>query len=368
MDAEIVSRMALDAAFPTAVRLKLALVAKLGSASNVLKASPTHLQGLLNSTQQAKFDAIDVKAAERQFAKMQDAGAWVLAYGEPSYPEALAQIADPPLLLYGRGDAKVLQTPHRLAVVGSRGMSSYGKQALEFILPDIGKAGFAIVSGLAFGVDACAHELALACNAPTIAVQAQGVLMGYPRSHQSLYERIISRGGLVVSEYFEAPPGIPEPTLFPRRNRIISGLSEGVLVVEAKAKSGALITARLALEQGRDVFAVPGSILHELSVGCHELIASGAKLVNSAHSVLEEYGAPRLRQLSLPTQIAQPVQTTLVGTPLECQIQSLCAQPASLDDLAAETGESTEALLTLVSLMELDGRLVSVAGGRYRVA
>jgi DNA processing protein len=368
MEQEIISRMALDAVFPTAVRLKHTLVTATGSATHVLRASQTALQGLLNSTQRQRLASVDLKAAERQFEKLQAEGAWVLAFGEPGYPDALAQIADPPLLLYGRGDAKILSATHRLAVVGSRGMSSYGKQALDSLLPEICRAGFAIVSGLAFGVDACAHELALVNSAPTIAVQAQGVLRGYPRTHQRLYEQILSSGGVVVSEFLEAPPGIPEPTLFPRRNRIISGLSDGVLVVEAKIKSGALITARCALEQDRDVFAVPGSILHELSSGCNELIAKGAKLVSSANAVLEEYGSLRLRQLPLLAPIEKSVKVVLSGTPLECQLQSLCSKPASLDDLADETGEPAEALLILVSRMELDGRLMSVAGGRYLAA
>jgi DNA processing protein len=210
-------------------------------------------------------------------------GHHVLALGEPGYPELLARIPDPPLLLYIRGHAHILDGP-ALAIVGSRNASVQGRANAQAFAEALSAAGLCIVSGLALGIDAAAHEGALRRCGGTVAVVGTGPDIAYPARNRALCERI-AHEGCIVSEYPVGTP--PLPGNFPKRNRIISGLAAGVLVVEAAAQSGSLITAHQTAEQGRDVFAIPGSIHAALAKGCHTLIREGAKLVDTARDVLE---------------------------------------------------------------------------------
>ncbi len=221
-------------------------------------------------------------------------GIATLALGDAAYPPLLAAIADPPNPLYLRGDAAALRHPH-VAIVGSRQATRAGRDTAVRFASALARAGFGVVSGLAYGIDAAAHDGALAADGLTIAALGTGVDICYPARHRALAERIAARGALVS----ELPPGTPPQRLhFPRRNRIISGLCLGVLVVEASLRSGSLITARLALEQGREVFAVPGPVSSPLSRGCHALIRDGAVLVESADDVLAELSmAPGMLRL-----------------------------------------------------------------------
>ncbi|HEX2123432.1 MAG TPA: DNA-processing protein DprA, partial [Thermoanaerobaculia bacterium] len=203
---------------------------------------------------------------------------------DPEYPPMLLEIVDPPLVLHVRGDASLLARPS-VALVGSRRASPYAINAAQALARQLASAGLAIVSGLARGVDAAGHQGTLEAGGKTIAVLGTGIDVIYPRSHASLFRRI-GREGVIVSEF---PPGTPpKPENFPIRNRVISGLAHGTVVVEATGRSGSLITARMAAEQGRDVFAVPGSIFSAGSEGTHRLIQYGAKLVHEANDVLEE--------------------------------------------------------------------------------
>jgi DNA processing protein len=218
---------------------------------------------------------------------LEDMGINTVSLGQPGYPALLKEIYDPPPLLYYRGTLP--KEGINIAVVGSRNMSDYGKSVVEYILSSLKDLPFNIISGLAYGIDAEAHKTALRLRLKTTAVLGSGIDNSsiYPKAHVELAEEIIYRGGCVMSEFPPGTKGLPQH--FPMRNRIVAGLSKGVVVVEAAQKSGALITARLALEQGRDVFAVPRSILDQEFTGCNNLIKLGAKVITSGNDILEEY-------------------------------------------------------------------------------
>lgn len=224
-----------------------------------------------------------------------------LTYFDSMYPPLLKEVFQPPWVLFLRGDRSLLNHPS-LAVVGTRKASSYGKMAIKTLIPNLVEKGLSIVSGMALGIDTLAHEAALESDGGTVAILGSGIDVIYPRQNRGLYERLL-RKGLVVSEYPPETP--PHPGFFPQRNRIIAGLSYGVLVVEAAHKSGSLITAQIALESGREVFAVPGSIFSDHSVGTNRLIQQqGSKLVLSAEDIWEEL-APQIP----PFQLARKDQT-----------------------------------------------------------
>ncbi len=225
---------------------------------------------------------------QREWEKLLQAGIKLTTLGSPGYPANLAEIYNPPLILYYRGSLEGLDLS--LAIVGSRQATPYGRVTATVLARDLGSAGFVIVSGFARGIDAAAHRGALDAKGRTVAVFGCGLDTIYPREHRSLCEEIVERGA-VVSDF---PLGVqPLSANFPARNRIISGLSLGTLVVEGQERSGSLITADFALEQGRDVFAIPGPINSEYSRGPHKLLKQGAKLVESAGDILEEYAQDR---------------------------------------------------------------------------
>jgi len=211
----------------------------------------------------------------------------IISYDDPSYPPLLKNTADPPMVLFLYGKKEIL-VEEQIAIVGSRHATAMGKQIAEQFAYSLAQAGLTITSGLATGIDAAGHRGALKAKGKTIAVAGTGLFHTYPRCHKELVCDIVASKGSVISEFPLAMP--PRASHFPRRNRIIAGLSQGVLVVEAALKSGSLITARLAAEEGRDVFAIPGSIHHLLSHGCHHLIRQGAKLVETVTDILEELG------------------------------------------------------------------------------
>jgi len=282
----------------------------------------------------------------------------LLTLADVYYPKALLDIPDPPLVLYVKGRAELLNAPS-LAIVGSRQASAQGVKNAENFARAMSNAGLAIASGLALGIDAAAHRGGLDGVGSTIAVIGTGADIVYPARNRELAHRIAFDGGCIVSE---CPLGTPAISAnFPRRNRIISGLAKGVLVVEAAAQSGSLITARMAAEQGRDVFAIPGSIHSPLAKGCHQLIKQGAKLVESAQDVLEEL---RL----------QPLPANAAATPADAQAEPQATQlldamgfdPVSPDQLAERTGLDAAALAGLLLTLELDGRIERLPDGSYR--
>jgi len=280
----------------------------------------------------------------------------VLTLGDPRYPAELLQMADPPLLLYVMGDIQVLQHPQRLAIVGSRNPTPQGQANARQFARALGEAGVCVVSGLALGVDGAAHEGALEADAPTIAVVGTGLDRVYPKRHLSLAHRICEKGALVSEYPLGTPPLGPN---FPRRNRIIAGLSQGTLVVEAAVQSGSLITARLAAEQGREVFAIPGSIHAPQSRGCHALIRQGGKLVESAQDILEELRVPD----PFASARTPPHRPEAPDTPEDELLQAMGFDPVSLDALQARTGLDTATLQARLLDLELDGAVSRMPGG-----
>ncbi|MGQ3050839.1 MAG: DNA-processing protein DprA [Roseateles sp.] len=280
----------------------------------------------------------------------------LLALGDPDYPPRLLATADPPLLLWLQGRRELLGTPS-VAIVGSRNPTAQGGDNARAFGRALADAGYTVISGLALGVDAAAHEGALDAGGPTIAVVGTGLDQVYPRRNAGLAARLLAGGGLIVSEYSLGTP-ITQAN-FPQRNRIIAGLAEGCLVVEAAVQSGSLITARLAVEAGREVFAIPGSIHSPQARGCHALIRQGAKLVESAQDVLEE-----LRPLGTAREAAPETPET----PHEQQalLDAMGFDPVSLDALMARSGWPAAELSGALLELELDGRVARLAGQLFQ--
>ena len=326
---------------------------------------------------------------ERALAWAAEPGSHVLTLADEAYPRTLLDIADPPVLLYVKGDPALLQRP-AIALVGARSATAQGEANAAAFAQSLAEAGLTIVSGLALGVDAAAHRGALAAGSGggpgggTVAVIGTGIDRIYPARNAAL-AREIAASGAIVSEFPLGTP--PLPHNFPRRNRIIAGLVEGVLVVEAALNSGSLITARLATESGREVFAIPGSIHSPLARGCHRLIRDGAKLVETAEDVIEELRgrlgwattAPtseprgRARQGSKAATshagaAAQPVQQTVPGLDDEAArvLHIIGHDPVDIDTLAGRCGLTVDALYAILLPLELEGHLARLPGGRLQ--
>jgi DNA processing protein len=284
----------------------------------------------------------------------------VLTLGDPAYPPLLLQTADPPLLLYLQGRPELLTAPS-VAVVGSRNPTAQGTDNARDFAKALSQSGLVVVSGLALGIDGAAHEGALEAGpggAGTIAVVGTGLDIAYPSRHRGLAQRIAERGAL-VSEY--APGTPPLAPNFPQRNRIIAGLSLGTLVVEAALRSGSLITARMAVEAGREVFSIPGSIHSPQSKGCHALIQQGAKLVQTAEDIVEELRGPR--QATLPATDDDGNDERAPADPL---LEALGHDPVTMDALQARTGWPTAELSARLLDLELDGRVARLPGGLFQ--
>ena len=289
----------------------------------------------------------------------------LLAAGEPGYPQSLLEIDAAPPLLYVRGQIAALSLP-QIAIVGSRNPTGAGRAIARDFAEHFARTGLAITSGLALGIDAAAHAGALAGGGMTVAVCGTGLDAVYPPANSELAGRIAADGAL-VSEF---PPGTPPlPANFPQRNRLISALALGVLVVEAARRSGSLITARCAGEQGREVFAVPGSIHSPQSHGCHQLIRTGAKLVERAEDVLEELRISIQNQLLNPqNEAAKPTcaKAAAMDKDYEILLHALGFAPASLDQLVARTGLPPGSVASMLLMLELQGEIEVAPGGRYR--
>lgn len=273
----------------------LRLLEKLKSPQAIFRASQTELEAAGLSPAQARNVAsgCSFDEAVEQQQRMLNAGAELISYADERYPQRLRKIFDPPLMLFAKGRVELLTT-HCVAVVGTRRPSPYGLAATERLSADLARAGLGIISGMARGIDTAAHKAALAEEGDTIAVFGCGVDMLYPSENRKLYE-VISQKGLLISEFPMAAPAYPQN--FPIRNRIVSGISWGVLIVEGAQHSGSGITARVAMDQGREVFAVPGNITSKMSWGPNLLIKQGAKLVQEWTDVTNELPAPVRREL-----------------------------------------------------------------------
>ena len=345
------------------------LVERFGSAEAVLQLSPQQLPRKLPERAQAQLAELQRLGLESEL------GQWALAErqrcaeeciyllhsGDDNYPPLLKQIDRPPPLLYVTGDPGALSLP-QVAVVGARRASRAGLDNAEAFSADLAAAGFAITSGLALGVDAVAHKGALRGEGKTVAVLGTGVDRIYPVRNAVLAEQILASGGAIVSEM---PLGTaPEAGNFPRRNRIISGLSLGTLLVEAAVRSGSLITARLALEQNREVFAIPGSIHNPMAKGCHHMIKHGAHLVETSADIVAQLGgllSGMVEQPSLFEASAAPA----IDLPRDQRgiIVALGGDPRSIEQLARDTGGDTGDLMASLLHLELEGLVEQLPGG-----
>jgi DNA processing protein len=296
--------------------------------------------------------------AAAALARGNRAGLAPICWDCASYPVALRTIFDPPAVLWVRGSVDVLNLSAvaAVAIVGARAASSYGLAVAERLAADVAAAGLVVVSGMARGVDSAAHRGALSANGRTVAVLGSGVDVPYPPEHAALALEI-ARSGAVVSELVPGTPPLPE--FFPLRNRIISGLSRAIVVIEAGERSGSLITARTALEQGREVLAVPGNVLSGRNRGTHGLLRDGAKIVESADDILEELG--------MPPAGTGPARRSGAGSSEKDPIVGCLApgEPSDLDTIAERTGLSPTRLLPRLFELEMQGLVIRVAGGRF---
>ncbi len=353
-------------------RLRQLLLERFGSPQAVFAASPKEISGIGRigqSIAQAIPELARSSIAEEVIALCQAEGVRIIIEGADDYPGLLGRIHDPPGVLFVRGGFEPCDAL-AVAIVGARHATAYGRRVASQLAGGLARAGYTVVSGLARGIDAAAHRGALDAGGRTIAVLGSGVLEVYPPEHAGLATEVIRQGALVS----EAPPrAFPQRGSFPSRNRIVSGLGLGTVVVEAADRSGALITARLAGEQGREVFAVPGPIDSRMSRGCHGLIRDGAKLVESVDDILEELGplfetaiAADGREVRSPAELQlDDLEQSVLGA-----VDGLTADPsntarsASIDDVVAESGLAASRVLAAIGVLEMRRILRRLPGNR----
>jgi DNA processing protein len=282
---------------------------------------------------------------------------YAITLEDVNYPPQLKEISSPPPVLFVKGQIEILGQA-QIAMVGSRNPSTQGAKIATEFAQALAQAGFVITSGMALGIDAASHQGALNVNRPTIAVAGTGLDRVYPACHKQLATQIVEVGAL-VSEF---PPGTSaKASHFPRRNRIISGLCQGLLVVEAAQQSGSLITARLALEENREVFAIPGSIHNPLARGCNALIRQGAKLVETVEDIFEELG----QYNHIPMENVARGQQTMLDLEQQNLLKLLDYNPTTIDTLVQESGWSVETISSMLLVLELQGYIAEAAGGSY---
>lgn len=340
---------------PGSVVLKL--IKQLGSAEAVLGATDQVLRSVLETgaVSGKSLNTHDKQALQTDTAWLVKSNRHhVVSWQDDLYPPLLRELPDAPLLLYVSGDPRLLAST-QLAIVGSRNPTPAGCELAFRFASNLASSGFTITSGMAIGIDGSAHQGALSSTGHTIAVTATGLDRIYPQRHQRLARQIAARGA-IVSEYPITTP--PRKHAFPRRNRIISGLCVGTLVVEAAQRSGSLITARLAGEQGREVYAVPGSVLSPLSRGCHALIRDGARLVETELDIFAE-----LQHLQLPLHEFSRPESGLDENPL--LLSSMGHDPVTIDALVKRSGLTADTVCSMLLRLELEGVVKAMAGGHY---
>ncbi|MFM7205909.1 MAG: DNA-processing protein DprA [Planctomycetaceae bacterium] len=347
-------------------RLRRLLLDRFGSPQAVFAASVKELGsvGRIGPRLAASIPAITTADAEQVIETCRRAGIGMLVEGGTDYPGLLSRIDDPPGVLFVRGTLEPCDAL-AVAVVGARTPSPYGKRIAWQLAGGLARAGYTVISGLARGIDAAAHRGALDAGGRTIAVLGTGVLNVYPPEHGDLAAEVIARGAVVS----EAPPhGEPHAGVFPQRNRIVSGLSLGTVVVEAAERSGALITARLAGEQGREVFAVPGQIDCRTARGCHRLIRDGATLVESVDDILEELGPLFERSISAAGRVVQAPAELRLGAVEEQVLAAVDASgsPSSvdIDEIVAASGLAASQVLSTIGVLEMRRILRRLPGNR----
>ena len=342
------------------------LLETLGSAESIVETPAGRLEAAgLAADKAAKIAAPDAAELDNTLAWLEQPGQSLVFAGDADYPALLDDIRDPPLGLYVKGATGALGLPS-LAIVGSRNPTRGGVGTARDFAAHLGSIGFTIVSGLAEGIDRAAHEGALDASAPTVAVMGTGIDRVYPGQHRELAHRIAT-GGAVVSEYPLGTP--PRRRNFPERNRIITGLCLGTLVVEAARQSGSLISARLAAEQGREVFAIPGSIHNPLARGCHRLIREGAKLVETADDIMSEL-RPLVGHLKDTDALESTTGAANDGPETsnpehEDLLRAMGYDPVSVDELLDKSSLTIGELSSMLLILELEGRIEKLEGGRY---
>jgi DNA processing protein len=353
-DAEVVATLALSLVPNVGPQRLRRIIATFGSAQAALAAPQSRLASLhgLSLAAASAIKSASRADGERVLAQLAALGARVMIAGDPAFPAALEEIPDPPALLYVWGDASLLTKP-AVAFVGSRDHTMYGAEAARVLAAAVAQRAV-VVSGMARGIDALAHAAALDAGGGTIGVLGNGFGVIYPAANRELYDRMLAHGCLVT----EHPPGErPHEGAFPRRNRLISGLARAVVVIEAAAKSGALVTANAGLEQGRTILAVPGPITSRTSVGCNTLIQQGAKPVLCAADILEEIGLPGgLRELGAALSTPAPRVPPIDLTGLQLTLWNrLVAEPQHVDVLVAATQTRPADVLGALTELELRG-------------
>lgn len=334
------------------------LLKAFGGPETVLDASQTALAPVVGQ-KLAKAIAEEGKGdkVEAALRWLEAAENHLVTWADEDYPARLLEIGDPPFVLYLKGRRELLSNP-ALGVVGSRNATAGGIQLAEAFSESLSRAGLTIVSGMAMGIDAAAHAGGLSGIGSTIAVVGTGQDLVYPARNRALAHQL-AESGLIVSEFNLGTPAAAGN--FPRRNRIISGLSRGILVVEATLNSGSLITARMAGEQGRDVFAIPGSIHSPFSKGCHTLIKQGAKLVDDANDILGELGITGTESRAP----AKPLESAS-SEGLDPVLDAMGYDPITVDTLAERSGLETGSILAKLTQWEIEGAIVSLPGGKYQ--
>lgn len=317
--------------------------------------------GLRAEVRHALKDQATRQRAAEELGRCEEAGLHLVAWDDPRYPPLLKEIVNPPLVLYVKGDATLLATP-ALAVVGARAATSYGQKIAGELAGGLARQGFTVVSGLALGIDGVAHRHALRAGGKTVAVLGCGVDIAYPAQHRGLYQEIAEQGAL-VSDYPLGTP--PEGFRFPARNRIISGLCRGVAVIEAAKHSGSLITAELAMEQGREVFAVPGRVDSAKSEGCHRLIREGATLIHTVADIVAELEYPAATAGAPEPQTVAPGNQEL-SPEEQCIVACLEAYPKDIDTIITATRIPAQKVVTLLLGLELKGVVAAQPGQQYQ--
>jgi DNA processing protein len=343
------------------------LLSAFGMPSQVLATPVTVMRQVVSAAQADALQHLP-EGFEAQWAQTR---AWLgasadhhlLTLSDPAYPSELLETADPPIVLFATGALELLRHPQRVAVVGSRNPTPQGEQNSHDFAQALAAAGVCIVSGLALGIDGAAHSGALDAGGATIAVVGTGLDRVYPRRHLALAHRI-AECGLVLSEFVLGTP--PTAANFPKRNRIIAGLSQGTLVVEAALASGSLITASLAAEMGREVFAIPGSIHTTQSKGCHALIRQGAKLVESAQDVLEDLRCVAVPSAAPAGALLSDARVTGRSANESRLLDAMGLDPVGLDALQARTGWETSRLQACLLELELEGLVSRTHGGLFQ--
>ena len=334
----------------------------------VFRASASHLRQTLRWTQR-QLDRVGKTEPSRLLPFLEHflkAGGRLLPYPHSDYPKRLREIASPPFALWCQGQAEAVSTP-LIGIVGSRRPTRYGLDVARVLAAELVRARIGVVSGGAYGIDAAAHRGVLDENGTTVAILGTGIDLVYPAVHRGMFEEI-AQTGACVTEF--APGEPPKRENFPVRNRLISGMSLGIVVVEAGEKSGALITTRYALEQDREVFAVPGSIFSEMSVGPNRLLRNGAKLVSGVEDILEEITgqmAPDGVQGMLPFERQMSELPPLSGD-AETVFGLLGGSSSSVDDLIERSGLTAARMLEILMKLELSGHIVQLPGQRYTSA